>query len=59
MSLETLKSHENYCKPLTKNDIKRLHKILEHHTGTDALKELIEYMLLNNIKLEQECILPD
>lgn len=46
-------------KPLTKNDIKRLQKMLEHHTGTDELKELIEYMLLNNIKLEQECILPD
>ena len=59
MNLETLKSHENYCKPLTKNDIKRLQQMLEHHVCTDELKELIEYMLLNNIKLEQECILPD
>ncbi len=59
MSLETLKSHENYCKPLTKNDIKRLQKMLERNVCTDELKELIEYMLLNNIKLEQECILPD
>ena len=59
MNLETLKSHENYCKPLTKNDIKRLQQMLEHHGCTDELKKLIEYMLLNNIKLEQECILPD
>ncbi|WP_422484760.1 Wadjet anti-phage system protein JetD domain-containing protein [Gudongella sp. DL1XJH-153] len=51
MDIDTLKKHKEYGKPLTENDKKRLKKLLN-----SQYKETIEYMLENNIKLEQEAI---
>ncbi|MGM0397080.1 MAG: Wadjet anti-phage system protein JetD domain-containing protein [Bacillota bacterium] len=51
MDIETLKEHISYAKPLTENDRKRLMKLVN-----SQYKETIEYMLENNIKLEQEAV---
>lgn len=50
MNIEMLKSYKDYTKPLTQNDRKRLLSFKESQT------EVIEYMLKNNVKLEQEII---
>lgn len=52
MGLETLRLYENYGKPLTANDRKRLQGMRDR----DGLQELIHYMLEHDVKLEQECI---
>lgn len=52
MDLKILQQYEIYCKPLTKNDRKRLQDMLNR----EELKEVISYMLEHNIKLEQECV---
>ncbi len=58
MDLDTLVSHQRYGKELTENDRERLKKMLEKNENEAGdFCELIRYMLQNNIKLEQECIL--
>lgn len=51
MDIETLKTYKKYTKPLTNNDRKRLTKLIY-----SQYNEVIEYMLENNIKLEQEAV---
>lgn len=52
MDVETLKYYEKYGKALTESDRIRL-KELEKE---EELQEVVSYMLLHNVKLEQECI---
>ncbi len=52
MDLETLQAYEQYGRPLTENDRKRLQKM----RGREELCEVIDYMLAHDVKLEQECI---
>lgn len=52
MDLETLRLYEKYGKPLTANDRKRLQSMRDR----EGLRELIQYMLDYDVKLEQECI---
>lgn len=58
MDLDTLISHQKYGKELTESDRVRLKKMLER-VAEDAggFCELVRYMLEQNVKLEQECIL--
>jgi hypothetical protein len=51
MNLDTLKKYEKMGKPLTENDRKRLGKLRE-----GQFREIVEYMLEKNVKLEQEAI---
>lgn len=51
MDIDTLKKYHHQTMPLTKNDIERLNKI-----NIKEFDELIEYMISNNQKLEQENI---
>jgi hypothetical protein len=51
MDLDTLKKYEKMGKPLTENDRKRLGKLRE-----GQFREIVEYMLEKNVKLEQEAI---
>jgi hypothetical protein len=53
MGIEELKKYKNNCKTLTNNDKKRLNSMLEND-GFVEFKDTIKYMLINNIKLEQE-----
>lgn len=55
MDLQTLKEYEKYGKHLTNSDRIRLEKM----KSTMELSPLIDYMLEHNVKLEQECILPE
>lgn len=58
MDLDTLKNYQKYGKELTGNDRKRLERVLESDAGKEeAFDELIRYMLANNVKLEQECVM--
>ena len=52
MSIDELKKYKKYCKSLEVNDLKKANSLIEsgHYT-----KEM-QYMLDNNIKLEQEVI---
>lgn len=52
MDLKTLRAYENYGRPLTENDRKRLQEM----RGREELGEVIAYMLEHDVKLEQECI---
>lgn len=52
MDLEQLKNYRQYCKPLEKNDIVKAHSLLKVH----FYDEVMEFMLANNCKLEQEII---
>ena len=52
MDVETLKYYEKYGKTLTESDKTRL-KELEKD---EELQEVVSYMLLHNVKLEQECV---
>ncbi|WP_409227166.1 Wadjet anti-phage system protein JetD domain-containing protein [Gudongella sp. SC589] len=52
MDKDTLKKYEDNGKPLSENDRKRLKKLLD-----GQFRETVEYMLENNVKLEQEAIL--
>lgn len=52
MDLETLQAYEQYGRPLTENDRIRLQKM----RGREELREVIDYMLAHDVKLEQECI---
>jgi hypothetical protein len=51
MDLDTLIQYQNYSKSLTENDKVRLKRL----RGSE-FDEVIEYMLENNCKLEQEAI---
>jgi len=51
MDIETLKEYGEYTKKLTENDRNRLMRLFD-----SEYNELIEYMLENNCKLEQEAI---
>lgn len=53
MDKETLIKYKRYAKPLTDNDKKRLLKLKEQYINYE---EVVNYMLENNIKLEQEAI---
>lgn len=53
MNLDTLKQYSQYAKCLTDIDRKRLEKIGEEK----EFSEVISFMLKENIKLEQECII--
>jgi len=58
MDLDTLVSYRKYGRELTENDRERLKKILERSACDEGdFRELIRYMLDNNVKLEQECII--
>ena len=53
MDILTLKKYSNYTIKLTKEDRKRLERLKE----IDEFKEIVTYMLDNNVKLEQENII--
>ncbi len=53
MDLDTLKQYRQYGKCLTESDRKRLKKIGKEK----EFCEVIEFMLKENVKLEQECII--
>ena len=53
MDLDTLKQYRQYGRCLTETDRKKLEKIGEEK----EFHEVIEFMLTENIKLEQECII--
>ncbi len=55
MSIEELKNNKNNLKTLTQNDIHRL-ELLKNDLKFSMFKDVIEYMLLNNVKLEQEIL---
>jgi len=51
MDVETLKEHQNYLKNLTDNDRDRLKRLKD-----GQFRDVIDYMLENNCKLEQEAV---
>ena len=53
MDIKTLEANKSHWIKLTENDKIRLNNLLEK---TDSYKEIIEYMLDSNCKLEQESI---
>lgn len=55
MGIIELKENKTHLKPLTDNDIKNLH-LLKNNSQYDLFKEEIDYMLENNVKLEQEIL---
>ncbi len=55
MGISELKGNKMHLKPLTDNDIKNLH-LLKNDSQYDVFKEEIDYMLVNNVKLEQEVL---
>lgn len=52
MDIETLKCYEKYGKTLTDSDRIRLKEMEKD----EEIQEVVSYMLLHNVKLEQECI---
>ncbi|MDO4383696.1 MAG: DUF2220 family protein [Eubacteriales bacterium] len=52
MELQTLKSYEQYGKPLSESDRSRLKEMAKE----EEFREVISYMLSHDVKLEQECI---
>ena len=55
MDIEQLEKYKDECLPLTENDIVRLNALIETVEGQE-FKNIIEYLLKHNIKLEQESI---
>ena len=53
MDLDTLKEYRQYAKRLNESDRNRLEKIRIEK----EFSEVIDFMLEENIKLEQECII--
>ena len=53
MGINELDKYKKYCKALSFNDKKRLSKMKEDLAFIE-FKNVIEYMLINNVKLEQE-----
>ena len=56
MDTETLKEYQEYAKPLTQNDRKRLRQLLEHSEYREEAGDVLRYMLEHDCKLEQEAI---
>lgn len=52
MDIETLKYYEKYGKALTESDRIRLKEMEKD----EELQKMVSYMLLHNVKLEQECV---
>lgn len=52
MDVEQFKNYRQYCKPLEKNDMVKANSLLKVH----FYDEVMEFMLANNCKLEQEII---
>jgi len=52
MDIETLKCYEKYGKALTESDRTRLKEMEKD----EELQEVVSYMLLHNVKMEQECV---
>ncbi len=63
MGRETLEKFREFAKPLTQGDRKRLENLLEKYKDEDEREyaeicsETVEYMLINNCKLEQEAVM--
>ena len=55
MNKNVLEKYKESCEFLTKNDVKTLNNLL-NECDNKEIKETIEYMLKENIKLEQEAI---
>ena len=61
MGITELKKYEKYCKKLTENDNKRLDKMLEklqenpEINSCAQIAEVLKYMKITQLKLEQEC----
>lgn len=55
MNVEELLGHKNHLKKLTENDRKKLLKMVNDNRF-GVFKETIEFMLANNVKLEQEVL---
>ncbi len=53
MDLGTLKKYKSYGKKLTESDRKRLKKL----SSEEEFREITQYMLEENVKLEQECVI--
>lgn len=51
MNIETLQNYKSYWKPLSENDKLRLHKLIDL---VPEFKDVLQFMLDNNCKLEQE-----
>lgn len=51
MDVKTLKANLRYSKKLTENDKKRLAALIDTEFG-----EIVEFMIENNCKLEQEAM---
>lgn len=56
MNVETLKAYQGYAKKLSLNDRKRIEKMLKQD-GDCGYRDVLVYMLAENVKLEQECII--
>ncbi|MDO4492022.1 MAG: DUF2220 family protein [Lachnospiraceae bacterium] len=52
MEVSDLKRYEEYCKTLEKNDLIKAQSLI----NSDRYKDIMEYMIRNNCKLEQEII---
>lgn len=58
MSLEVLKKYESYGRKLTLNDRKRISD-MQGQMKDCVYEDVLDYMLTQNVKLEQECIQMD
>ncbi len=58
MDIDTLQTFAHWGKPLTAGDIQHLTR-LRRHPQLEDMQPLLEYMLLHEIKLEQEAIILD
>lgn len=54
MDVETLDEYAKFGRKLTETDKKRIQKILQN--GKVPYKQVLQYMLLHDVKLEQECV---
>ena len=63
MGKDTLEKFSGFAKSLTQSDRKRLEDLLEKYKDEDdreyaeTCSETVEYMLINNCKLEQEAVM--
>ena len=55
MDIETLKEYQGYAKSLTEKDKENLISLIKNVYDMEILK-LVDFMLVNNVKLEQEAI---
>lgn len=55
MSVNELKLHKEHLKPLSENDVRNL-LLMKHDTQYDLFQKEIDFMLKNNVKLEQEIL---